>query len=117
MSNRNNSKGGSGDTGFVSPSEKNQSKIKGLDNGILNRRGDVDPCRGANYGTRANLDFPSMVARGENASNSQFSSVTPNGVQKQGTGEDRNSNYRWGDGNSGNRWNKNRDFDGDMSGN
>lgn len=118
MSNRNNAKGGSGDFGFLSPSEPSQKSIRGLDNGVLKRYGSTDVTEGYNLGNRSNINFPSLVARGENASSSQFCAVTPNGVQTQSNTGDRNSNYRWGDiGNSGNRWNKNRDFDGDLSGN
>jgi hypothetical protein len=119
MSNRNNAKGGSGDFGYLSPSERDSKPIKGLDNGVLKRYGSTDPAAGANYGTRANINFPGLVARGANSSREGFSAITPNGVQKQGSGCDYNSNYRWGDnsGTEGERWNKNRDFDGDLSGN
>lgn len=115
MANRNNNKGGSGDFSFVSPSEPSQSKIKGLDNGVLNRRGSTDPSDGSSYGERANINFPGLVARGENPAG--FQSFTPNGVQTQNATGDRNSDYKWGEGAGGKRWSKNRDFDGDLSGN
>jgi hypothetical protein len=117
MANRNNFHGGTGDFGYLSPSEPSQPKIKGLDNGVIkdNRRGSTDPSVSSSYGERANLDFPRMLARGENATG--FSAITPNGVQKQSEGEDFNSNYRWGKGTDGQRWGKNRNYRGDMSGN
>ena len=115
MANRNNNKGGSGDFGSLAPSEKSDARIKGLDNGVLSRRGSTDPAQGSSYGERANLNFPGMLAKGENPNG--FRSMTPNGVQTQSSDGDKNSDYKWGESALGNRWGKNRNWDGDMSGN
>jgi len=115
MANRNNNKGGSGDFSPIFPGERPAQKIKGLDNGVLERFGSTDPTVGYNIGKRSNINFPGLVARGANETG--FSSVTPNGVQKQNNTSDHNSDYRWGDGTSGQRWNRNKNFDGDLSGN
>jgi len=83
--------------------------------GVLNRRGSTDPAQGDSYGERSNLNFAGMVAKGNNPNG--FRSITPNGVQTQSEDGDYNSNYRWGNGTDGQRWNQNRNFKGDMSGN
>ena len=115
MTNRNNNKGGTGDFGFFSSNEPAAKKIKGLDNGVLNRYGSTNPADGSSLGERANLNFPSMVAGGDNPSG--FRSFTPNGVQTQEENGDRNSDYRWSESDLGNRWGKNKPWGGDMSGN
>lgn len=117
MTNKNNTKGGSGDFGFLSGNEPSQKTIKGLDNGVLNRKGSTDPSDGYNYGSRSNINFAGLVAKGENGSSSGFQAFTPNGVQTQSNNGDRNSDYKWGDGAGGKRWSKNRDWEGDTSGN
>lgn len=116
MPKKNNIKQGSGSlvVGFTQYQPEDRP-IKGLDNGVLARYGSTDPASGSSYGERSNLNFPGAVAFGENPTG--FSSITPNGVQKQSDRHDCNSNYRWSDGTSGNRWNKNRPWDGDLSGN
>lgn len=115
MANRNNFKGGSGDAGFLSSGKKSSSKIKGLDNGVLNRSGSTDPAAGSSYGERSNFNFASCLARGENPTG--FTSYTPNGVQKQSRDGDKNSNFRLAESGDGSRWGGGKGFDGDMSGN
>ena len=119
MSNRNQNKGGSGDVAYDPYGQQTQKPIKGLDNGVLKRYGSTDPADGANYGTRANISFPGILARGENPGG--FRSITPNGVQEQSDNNDYNSqsNYKWGGqtASGGPRWGNSKGYKGDMSGN